>query len=312
MKISVLMPAFNAEKYIDSTLSTIVMQNHNDWEVIIVDGGSTDKTLEMLNRYVERYPNIHVFPDKCETAYQAILKALALSTGDAVCVICFSDGYVADDWFSLCAATLERDPEVSLVWGMVVSVVEGNETDRHLPMIYAPFYEKAPEGWQLIGREIIKRVRHPSLILRLFKKNRREWKTKLGLASEVLKKKELLQKQDWFWYWLKTGTIFPDSNTCIMRKVMQTCVVPYIPGSYDQGDWGTFYFNFNSRGYLSYCIPKIASFGLDHRGRLSDRVTDYIHTEQKTYFENIATLRKRLQEHSNEMVFRDRDGNHIE
>ena len=46
-KVVVVMPAYNAEKYVASTFNTIVAQTSNEWEAIVMDGGSKDKTVEI-------------------------------------------------------------------------------------------------------------------------------------------------------------------------------------------------------------------------------------------------------------------------
>lgn len=50
-KISVLMPAYNAEKYIKEAIDSILAQTFSDFELIIIDDGSTDRTAEIVNDY---------------------------------------------------------------------------------------------------------------------------------------------------------------------------------------------------------------------------------------------------------------------
>jgi glycosyltransferase involved in cell wall biosynthesis len=51
MKISVIIPAFNEEKYLRSTLEAILASDHHDFEVIVVDNGSTDRTMEVVRSF---------------------------------------------------------------------------------------------------------------------------------------------------------------------------------------------------------------------------------------------------------------------
>ena len=48
MKISIIVPVFNEEKYISTTLDSIINQNFDDYEVIVVDDGSTDDTCKIV------------------------------------------------------------------------------------------------------------------------------------------------------------------------------------------------------------------------------------------------------------------------
>ena len=58
--ISVLMPVFNAERHLDAAIASIVAQDFCDWEMVAVDDGSTDGSLEILNRWVARDPRVRV------------------------------------------------------------------------------------------------------------------------------------------------------------------------------------------------------------------------------------------------------------
>src|SRR5580698_6746094 len=48
--ISVIIPSYNAEKYITDCLNSIIQQTYTSWEIIVINDGSTDKTLEILNQ----------------------------------------------------------------------------------------------------------------------------------------------------------------------------------------------------------------------------------------------------------------------
>lgn len=61
-KISVIMPMYNAEKYIDTALKTLVDQTFSDFEIILVDDCSTDRTLEIAKSFVD--PRIRIIENK--------------------------------------------------------------------------------------------------------------------------------------------------------------------------------------------------------------------------------------------------------
>ena len=60
-KVSLIMPAYNAEDYIARSIDTVLAQTFNDFEIIIVNDGSTDRTQAVIDWYADRYPNVKSF-----------------------------------------------------------------------------------------------------------------------------------------------------------------------------------------------------------------------------------------------------------
>ena len=59
--ISVIIPCYNVEKYVEQTLESVLNQSFKDYEIICLNDGSTDTTLEILNKYENLYSNIRAF-----------------------------------------------------------------------------------------------------------------------------------------------------------------------------------------------------------------------------------------------------------
>ncbi|MCA9397994.1 glycosyltransferase family 2 protein [candidate division WWE3 bacterium] len=59
--VSVLMPAFNAERYISESIESILGQTFKDYELIILNDASTDTTGEVAKKYAKKYPNVHYY-----------------------------------------------------------------------------------------------------------------------------------------------------------------------------------------------------------------------------------------------------------
>ena len=64
VKISVLIPSYNVEKYIRECLDSIVNQTFEDMEIICIDDGSTDSTLDILNEYALKDSRLRVYENK--------------------------------------------------------------------------------------------------------------------------------------------------------------------------------------------------------------------------------------------------------
>ena len=84
-KFSLIMPAYNAEKYICAAIDSAVSQTYSNWELIIVDDGSTDRTPEIIDEYAKKDARIVVVHQSNSGTASAVRnKALQYVTGDYV------------------------------------------------------------------------------------------------------------------------------------------------------------------------------------------------------------------------------------
>ena len=84
-KVSVLIPAYNVEKYVEECLDSILNQTMQDFEIICVDDCSTDGTLRILREYEERDDRIHVYTHDVNKG-QSAGRNLALSKASGMYV----------------------------------------------------------------------------------------------------------------------------------------------------------------------------------------------------------------------------------
>jgi len=64
MKISIVIPLYNSSKYLRETLQSVMNQTHHDWELLLINDGSTDNTAAIALEYVEKYPQIRYYEKK--------------------------------------------------------------------------------------------------------------------------------------------------------------------------------------------------------------------------------------------------------
>jgi len=309
-RISILIPSFNGEKFIRGTLDTIASQSYKNWEAIIVDGGSTDGSLEILKEYAED-PRFRVYSESDEGPYHAIHKAFAKARGEFVCIVAISDGYLDDDWFRKALEVFDRDKEVSLVWGIPMDVTEGGEV-LGPNYIYAHFLRKEGGGYDNppVVKKIVKKFNPrgtSSLIGSVMKLNRYNFRVLRYMLGD---KKEVPQKEGWFKYWLKTGSQFPDGNMLISKRVYKECLPPY-RGKSEPGNQYGFYFNFYARGYLAECIPIPASIGRMHKGQRNDTLQKVNDASRRIYLKKVSAFRRLYEIAPTHFVFRERNGNPI-
>ena len=63
-KVSVIVPVYNLESYIERCLDSLLMQDYDDLEIILVNDGSTDKSLEIIEKYAQQSESIIVINQK--------------------------------------------------------------------------------------------------------------------------------------------------------------------------------------------------------------------------------------------------------
>ncbi len=95
MKISIVTPSFNQAKFIERTINSVINQAGNfELEYIIVDGGSSDGSIDIIKRYAERDHRIKWLAEPDKGQSDAINKGLRLATGDVVTYLNSDDIYL--------------------------------------------------------------------------------------------------------------------------------------------------------------------------------------------------------------------------
>lgn len=92
-KISIITPVYNCEKYIEKNILSIKNQNYSNYEHIILDGGSTDGTLDIIKKYENTYPMKYI-SEKDEGMYDAIGKGFAMADGEIFAWLNADDTYL--------------------------------------------------------------------------------------------------------------------------------------------------------------------------------------------------------------------------
>lgn len=113
-KISIIIPSLNQGCYLDACLDSIVMQQCPDVEIIIVDGGSTDTTHAVVEKYIEHVTVFISEPDRGQS--DALNKGLALVTGDIIGWQNADDLYLPGA-FDAIWGVFQSQPDVDVVFG---------------------------------------------------------------------------------------------------------------------------------------------------------------------------------------------------
>lgn len=103
-KFSIITVTYNAAAVIEDTLQSVITQTYKNIEYIIVDGASTDRTMEIIGRYRKHIHTVVSEPDR--GLYDAMNKGIRLATGDYVCFLNAGDELHEDDTLQLIVHSL--------------------------------------------------------------------------------------------------------------------------------------------------------------------------------------------------------------
>ena len=121
-RLSVCLPTYNGEAYVAEALRSVLQQSYTDFEVVAVDDGSSDRTLEMLQAFAD--PRVRIYQNPHRRGIPGNWNAaVALARGEYVCVFHQDDVMLADN-LARKIALFETDPHLSLVHSRAERVVE--------------------------------------------------------------------------------------------------------------------------------------------------------------------------------------------
>lgn len=94
MLVTVITPCFNSEKTIQRTIESVLHQTYQEIEYLIIDGASTDSTLEIAKSYEAAFQGrMHIYSEKDEGIYYAMNKGIGLAKGEIVGIVNSDDYY---------------------------------------------------------------------------------------------------------------------------------------------------------------------------------------------------------------------------
>lgn len=114
MRVSIVTPSFNQARFLERTIQSVLNQTYDDIEYIIIDGGSTDGSQEIIERYQDRLAYWVSEKDKGQT--DAINKGFTQAHG-AVMAWLNSDDTLEPQAVEQAVAALEENPKVGMVYG---------------------------------------------------------------------------------------------------------------------------------------------------------------------------------------------------
>lgn len=214
--VSIITATWNSAQTLPNCLSSVLHQNYPNREHLIIDGGSTDGTLNIINKYKNQISYFKSEPDR--GIYDALNKGIRIATGDVVGFLHADDFYPTDDVLSIIASAFE-DPSVDAIYGDLdyVSQIDPSNVIRHWQS--KPFDSSLLScGWM---------PAHPTLYVR------KEWYSRIGefdisyrIAADYLSVLKLFSvpsfKSEYLPYTLVKMRLGGVSNKSISSIIMKT------------------------------------------------------------------------------------------
>lgn len=115
MKISIITPCYNSEKTIEDTINSVLMQDYDNYEYIIVDGKSKDNTLDIVKRYEKKFKGkLKIISEKDKSLFDAMNKGIKNASGDIIGIINSDDVLAHKSVFSKVVKAMKKD--ISIVY----------------------------------------------------------------------------------------------------------------------------------------------------------------------------------------------------
>lgn len=100
MKISIIIPVYNCEKYLVTCLESIIAQTYSNWEIILVDDGSSDSSPQICDLYADKYDNIYTTHQSNQGVSAARNEGIKHITGEVVSFV-DADDYLDSDMYEI-------------------------------------------------------------------------------------------------------------------------------------------------------------------------------------------------------------------
>ncbi|HDV0860284.1 TPA: glycosyltransferase, partial [Enterococcus faecalis] len=124
-KISIIVPVYNVEKYLEKCVRSILAQTFTDFELILVDDGSPDSSGAMCDQFAEQDQRVKVIHKENGGLSDARNAGIEIATGEYLGFV-DSDDYIADDMYELLYTNIVKEDADLSICG-IYDVYEGKE-----------------------------------------------------------------------------------------------------------------------------------------------------------------------------------------
>lgn len=129
MKISVIIASYNYAQYIEEAINSVISQSYQDWEMVIVDDGSSDNSVEIIKSYCEKDNRIRLFQHadgQNKGLKETLLLGIENACGEWIAFLESDDSFAPDN-LAKKVEIIQKYPEVKLIFNKIKFLDENNE-----------------------------------------------------------------------------------------------------------------------------------------------------------------------------------------
>jgi glycosyltransferase involved in cell wall biosynthesis len=132
IKVSIITVCYNSRNTIEQTIESVLKQTYNNIEYLIIDGGSTDGTIDIIQKYEKKFgERLRWISEPDNGIYDAMNKGIDMATGELIGII------NSDDWYEINAVesavkVVDINHPYQIIYGMIRVIENGHESQVYL------------------------------------------------------------------------------------------------------------------------------------------------------------------------------------
>lgn len=182
--VSIIVPVYNAEQYIENCINSILAQNFKDFELILVDDGSTDLSGEICDRFALNDKRVRVLHLSNAGVSSARNAGIEHSAGDFI-MFCDSDDYVSPDWMEKLYNRAINAPDCLALGGYTIHDLRG-KTGRHELITYDKESCNKADFFEVCLKLLFYVVWNKIFNAEIIKKNNLRFNSDISLGEDLL------------------------------------------------------------------------------------------------------------------------------
>ena len=144
-KVSIIMPVYKVEKYLDASIQSVLNQTYKDFELILVDDGSPDRCPEICDSYAARYENVTVIHTENQNRAKSRDTGVKNATGEYILFVDSDDTIHSDLLENVVSEAEKSNADVTIFGIHVVTMIDGIFSGEDFRCHKADFYENRDE-----------------------------------------------------------------------------------------------------------------------------------------------------------------------